>query len=495
MLSRLSRRSAVTGAAFARRSLQSSSSSLSSRRTAAAVALRRRRRVHHRLAATSSLRCHRRWLSTKQSSSSSSKKQKVAVIGSGNWGSVAARIVGQNVLSNPDRFDADVNVWVFEEQLKADAAMLRHAFASVNDGNPSGTIDAAAVQRVAAELTVQPFTADDAAAAVLATGGANGTINLDQLTKWWVDTGRAEHTVQLTDVINQTNENVKYLPNAKLGANVRAVPDLIDAVRGATMLVFVTPHQFIKGLCAQLKPHVAPGGAVKAVSLIKGMDVTEHGFELISGLLRQELDIDCSVLMGANIANEIALEKFSEATVGYSERANGELFQTLFHTPYFHVNAVPDVVGAELCGTLKNIVAIGAGFVDGLELGNNTKAAIIRIGLGEMMKLAQLLFPTVKTATFFESCGVADLITTCFGGRNRKVAEAYVAAAGTKSWDVLEAELLGGQKLQGVLTSHEVQAVLKKKGLEKEFPLFTTINRICTGDIEPSRIVDYADFP
>merc|ERR1712117_41306 len=99
-----------------------------------------------------------------------------------------------------------------------------------------------------------------------------------------------------------------------------------------------------------------------------------------------------------------------------------------------------------------------------MELGNNTKAAIMRIGLVEMRKLAQACFPSVKTDTFFESAGVADLITTCFGGRNRKCAEAYAksAIAGEpKAWADIEAELLGGQKLQGVLTSHEVQEVLR----------------------------------
>jgi len=233
----------------------------------------------------------------------------------------------------------------------------------------------------------------------------------------------------------------------------------------------------------------------KAISLIKGMDVTEHGFELISGLINKELGIDCAVLMGANIANEIALEKFSEATVGCVDVENGKLWQELFHTPYFHVRAVQDVVGPELCGTLKNIIALGCGFVDGLHLGNNTKAAIIRIGLLEMMELAKELFPSVKTETFFESCGVADLITTCFGGRNRKVAEAFVKAKGTKTFEDLEKELLGGQKLQGVLTSHEVQEILRKHHLERRFPLLTTINRIVDRKIEPAQIVDYANMP
>jgi len=112
-----------------------------------------------------------------------------------------------------------------------------------------------------------------------------------------------------------------------------------------------------------------------------------------------------------------------------------------------------------------------------------------------MMALGKELFPSVQTETFFESCGVADLITTCFGGRNRKVAEAFVQAGGNKSFDDLEKELLNGQKLQGVLTSHEVQEILHKHKIERKFPLFTTINRIVSRQIDVSKIVEFQSFP
>merc|ERR1719199_1896455 len=101
---------------------------------------------------------------------------------------------------------------------------------------------------------------------------------------------------KLSEIINETHENVKYLPGIYLGKNVRAVADLSRAVEGCSMLVFVTPHQFIKGLCPQIKSAMRPGA--RAISLIKGMDVTADGFQLISGLIRQELGIDCSALMG-----------------------------------------------------------------------------------------------------------------------------------------------------------------------------------------------------
>ncbi|TKY63164.1 Glycerol-3-phosphate dehydrogenase of NAD(+) [Spatholobus suberectus] len=261
---------------------------------------------------------------------------------------------------------------------------------------------------------------------------------------------------KLTDVINKTNENVKYLPGIKLGKNVVADPDLENAVKDSNMLVFVTPHQFMEGICKRLAGKVRADA--EGISLIKGMEVKKEGPCMISTLISKQLGINCSVLMGANIANEIALEKFSEATVGYNQnKGAAERWVQLFTTPYFIVTAVQDIEGVELCGTLKNVVAIAAG------------------------------------QHLFESCGVADLITTCLGGRNRKVAEAYARNGGNRSFDELEAEMLSGQRLQGVLTAQEVHEVLRDRGCLRMFPLFTAVHAISTGRLPPSAIVEISD--
>ncbi|CAO3607007.1 unnamed protein product [Cunninghamella blakesleeana] len=326
--------------------------------------------------------------------------EKVCIIGSGNWGSAIAKIVGENTVKHPQLFEKEVRQWVFQEKINGE---------------------------------------------------------------------------NLTDIINCEHENVKYLKGIKLPEHIIATPDVVESCKGATMVVFVLPHQFVRNVCEQIKGHLAPNA--RAISLIKGLEITSSGTRLFSEEIERILNIPCAALSGANIADEVAKEKFCESTIGCQNIDDGKVWYHLFHTNYFRINVIQDHVGVQLCGALKNVVAVGAGFSDGLGYGSNTKAAIIRRGLMEMRKFGQMFFgDMVQTETFFESCGVADLITTCSGGRNRKVAEAFALTG--KPIDVLEKELLNGQKLQGTLTAMEVHEFLSARQLESEFPLFHTVFRI-----------------
>lgn len=292
---------------------------------------------------------------------------------------------------------------------------------------------------------------------------------------------------KLTEIINTTHENVKYLPGHKLPPNVVAIPDIVEAAKDADILIFVVPHQFIRNFCGSLLGKIKT--SANAISLIKGFDVAEGGgIDLISHIITRHLKIPCSVLMGANLANEVAEEKFCETTIGCRDMKLAPILRDLFQAHHFRVVVVDDVDAVEVCGALKNIVACGAGFVDGLALGDNTKAAVIRLGLMEMIKFVDIFYPGSKLSTFFESCGVADLITTCYGGRNRRVSEAFVKTG--KSIQELEKEMLNGQKLQGPITAEEVNYMLKSKNMENKFPLFTAIHKICTNQLKPADLID-----
>uniref|UniRef100_A0A4X2KIA2 Glycerol-3-phosphate dehydrogenase [NAD(+)] n=2 Tax=Vombatus ursinus TaxID=29139 RepID=A0A4X2KIA2_VOMUR len=281
---------------------------------------------------------------------------------------------------------------------------------------------------------------------------------------------------KLSDIINEEHENKKYLPGYKLTPNVVAVPDLMKAVDNADILLFILPHEFIQKICCEIAGHLKPGAF--GISLIKGIHESPGTLKLTSHIIQEMLGIEISVLMGANIANEVADEKFCEATIGCTNKTHGKIFKELFETLNFRMTVVEDDETVELCGALKNIVALGAGFIDGLGYGDNTKAAVIRLGFMEMIKFAKIFCKRpVHLSTFLESCGIADLVATCYGGRSRKVAEAFARTG--KSLEELEKEILNGQKLQGPPTVRELYKILKKKNMDEEFPLFVCIYEIC----------------
>ncbi|RCN40412.1 glycerol-3-phosphate dehydrogenase [NAD(P)+ ] [Ancylostoma caninum] len=347
----------------------------------------------------------------KSSASATMAPRKVTIIGSGNWGSAIARIVGNTTKNYPDVFDPVVRMWVFEEMVNGE---------------------------------------------------------------------------KLSDIINTRHENVKYLPGKLIPENVVAVPDLIESCEEANILIFVIPHQFVRNVCHQLRGKVASD--TQAVSLIKGLSAPNAeksgGVKLVSDDIREILGIEVSVLMGANLAHEVANDDFCEATIGCKKKAeHGMLLKKLFNRENFRINVVEDSHTVELCGALKNVVACAAGFTDGLGYGDNTKAAVIRLGLMEITKFVEHYYPGSNLETFFESCGIADLITTCYGGRNRKVCEAFVKSG--KSLEEVEKELLHGQSAQGPLTAEEVYFMTEKSGLADRFPLFTAVHRICKGEMKP----------
>ncbi|KAE9553221.1 hypothetical protein FO519_003571 [Halicephalobus sp. NKZ332] len=340
-------------------------------------------------------------------------QKKVVLVGSGNWGSAIARIIGNTTKANPELFDPLVNMWVFEELV---------------DGR------------------------------------------------------------KLSEIINTEHENVKYLPGRKLPENVVAITDVVEASKDADILIFVIPHQFVTRVSQQLSGKIKPNAI--AISLIKGLSTAKSdGIKLVSDEIREILNIDVAVLMGANLAPEVANDNYCEATIGTKQKdVNGKLLKTLFHTDNFRISVVDDCEAVELCGALKNIVACAAGFSDGLGYGDNTKAAIIRLGMMEIVRFVNQFYSGTKLSTFFESCGLADLVTTCYGGRNRRVCEAFVKA--NKPLAEIEKEMLNGQSAQGPLTADEVVELLGKTNSLDGYPLFVAVNRICHGEIPPKKLIE-----
>ena len=149
---------------------------------------------------------------------------------------------------------------------------------------------------------------------------------------------------KITDVINTLKENVKYLPDVPLPHNIHANPSLEDSVKGATILIFNLPHQFIKKTCESIVGKVVP--YARGVSCIKGVDVSEKGIELFSESIGKTLGLYCGALSGANIATEVAKEKFSETTVAYDPPPMDSKNPTPQGSPRQSVEALPLTEGA-----------------------------------------------------------------------------------------------------------------------------------------------------
>lgn len=304
---------------------------------------------------------------------------------------------------------------------------------------------------------------------------------------------------KLTEIINKKHQNVKYLPGIDLPHNLIANPSLLDSVHEADILVFNVPHQFLPKIVSQIKGHIS--NQVRAISCLKGFEVGAKGVQLLSSYIKDELDIQCGALSGANLAPEVAKEHWSETTVAYQLPSDfkGEgldvdhkVLKMLFHRPYFHVNVIDDVAGISIAGALKNVVALACGFVEGLGWGNNAAAAIQRVGLGEIIKFGQMFFPESRVETYYqESAGVADLITTCSGGRNVKVAK-FMAKNNVDAFQA-EKELLNGQSAQGVITCKEVHEWLSTCELTEDFPLFEAVYQIVYNNMPMEQIPDMID--
>uniref|UniRef100_A0A8R1IQH5 Glycerol-3-phosphate dehydrogenase [NAD(+)] n=1 Tax=Caenorhabditis japonica TaxID=281687 RepID=A0A8R1IQH5_CAEJA len=288
----------------------------------------------------------------------------------------------------------------------------------------------------------------------------------------------------IADTINSTHENSKYLPGRRIPSNVIATTSLLDACSSAHILILVVPHQGIPQICSELNGKLQPGA--HAVSLTKGISSSPDGskmkMRLISEDIEQALGVECSVLMGANLAGEVADGKFCEATIGCKSLNHGEELKMVFDSPNFRIRVTTDFEAVELCGALKNIVACAAGFADGLGWAYNVKSAIIRLGLLETKKFVEHFYPASGTEghAYFESCGVADLITTCYGGRNRKVAEAFIKS--DKSLQEVEKELLNGQSAQGPPTAQDVFEMLEMHEISARFPIFESVHKIFVGE-------------
>lgn len=253
--------------------------------------------------------------------------------------------------------------------------------------------------------------------------------------------------------IRQTGENRAYLPGVKIPETIQWTSDPTD-VRGAQLVVVVTPSRFFRSSLESFKPHLPED--VLIVSATKGLDEKTH--QRMSEVAHDVLGRNIAILSGPSHAEEVA-RAVPTAVVIAGEKA--EQMQQAFMGKSFRVYTSDDALGVELGGTLKNVIAVAAGILDGMGLGDNTKAALITRGLAEITRLGVCL--GAKAETFAGLSGIGDLIVTCDSkhSRNRSVGERLGRG------ESLE-QIMGGMKqvAEGIWNAKAARDLAVEHGIE-----------------------------
>ena len=282
---------------------------------------------------------------------------------------------------------------------------------------------------------------------------------------------------EVAQQINTHRENRAFLPGIPLSPSLTASNDLASAAGGKDLLVVVVPSHVIRETSAGMAGRL--GAQTMVVSASKGIENKTH--LTMTGVLKETLGVGddrVAVLSGPSFAVEVARKITTVVTVASRNPALAQMVQQVFATPYFRVYTSGDTIGVELGGSVKNVIAIAAGIIDGLGLGLNTRAALITRGMTEIRRLGKRLGANPRTFTGL--AGYGDLILTCTGDLSRNHTLGRQIAAGRKLSDIL-----GGMRMvaEGVRTARSVYNLSGKLGVE--MPICHQTYRILYEDLPP----------
>lgn len=279
------------------------------------------------------------------------------------------------------------------------------------------------------------------------------------------------YEADVADSINRLHENTKYMKGVQLNDNVRATEHLREAVIGADVILNVTPSQHVRRVLGEAAQHLHEDTLV--ISASKGIETSslQTMAEVIESVLPGKPGAHACFLSGPSFAAEVARQMPTAVAMASHHEASAVKAQQLFQAPYFRVYTNPDVIGVELGGALKNVIAIAAGMATGLQLGHNALAALITRGLAEIARLG--IARGANPLTFSGLAGMGDLILTCTGelSRNRSVG---VSLGQGKTIE----EILGGMYMvaEGVETTRAAHALALKTGIE--MPIVAEVHRV-----------------
>lgn len=264
----------------------------------------------------------------------------------------------------------------------------------------------------------------------------------------------------VAEAVNRDHVN-PYLADVALPASLQATHDLAAAVRGAGLVVSVSPSQFVGRVMGEAAPHLADHALVVSASKGLELDTLRPMDRVLASLVPASVSERFCALSGPSFAIEVAKEAPTAVVVASRDEEAARTVQGLFQTGYFRVYTNTDVVGVELAGALKNVIALAAGVTAGLGYGHNTLAALITRGLAEITRLGVAM--GAQRSTFSGLAGMGDLVLTCTGSLSRNRTVGYRLGQG----ETLAAILADMKAVaEGVKTAEAAHALASRRGVE-----------------------------
>ena len=297
--------------------------------------------------------------------------------------------------------------------------------------------------------------------------------NGHSVTVWSID----ESEVKMLD---EKREHLLKLPGVKLPDDMVFTVDMERAVQGKDFLVLAVPSVYTRGTARSMKPYVADGQII--VDVAKGIE--ESTLKTLSQQIGEEIpQADVAVLSGPSHAEEVGRKLPTTCVIGAKTRKTAEYLQSMFISKVFRVYTSPDILGIELGGSLKNVIALAAGIADGLGYGDNTKAALITRGIAEIARLGVKMGGKIES--FVGLTGIGDLIVTCASVHSRNRKAGYLIGQGKSMKEAMDEVKM---VVEGVYSAKAAAKLAEQYNVS--MPIVEEVNAVLFDGKDPAQAVD-----
>ena len=297
--------------------------------------------------------------------------------------------------------------------------------------------------------------------------------NGHQVTVWSIDKDEVK-------MLDEKREHLQKLPGVKLPSDMVITNDMEETIQGKDFLVLAVPSIYTRSTARSMRPYVTEGQII--VDVAKGIE--EATLKTLSVQIGEEIpQADVAVLSGPSHAEEVGRKLPTTCVIGAKTRKTAEYLQSMFISKVFRVYTSPDILGIELGGSLKNVIALAAGIADGLGYGDNTKAALITRGIAEIARLGVKMGGKIETFTGLT--GIGDLIVTCASVHSRNRRAGYLMGQGKSMQEAMDEVKM---VVEGVYSAKAAASLAEKYNVS--MPIVMEVNKVLFEGKSPAEAVD-----